>query len=150
MKTTIALEFLKRGYYIADDTMRVMHAAIGYETFNGLDNQILVMRDKTGAEIFNFPWESIMDDNREWQVAKRIVSESTSYTPEAFKYIDVNDENIISLLLETMDDIDSEKEEPKSKSEVVKEAVEKYVNGDKEVTFSDLVNVFSDLIKEDR
>lgn len=150
MKTTIALEFLKRGYYIADDAMRVMHAAIGYEAFNGLDNQILVMRDKTGAEIFNFPWELIMDDNREWQVAKRIVSESTSYTPEAFKYIDVNDENIISLLLETMDDIDSEKEEPKSKSEVAKEAVEKYVNGDKEVTFSDLVNVFSDLFKEDR
>lgn len=150
MKTTIALEFLKRGYYIADDAMRVIHAAIGYEAFNGLDNQILVMRDKTGAEIFNFPWELIMDDNREWQVAKRIVSESTSYTPEAFKYIDVNDENIISLLLETMDDIDSEKEEPKSKSEVAKEAVEKYVNGDKEVTFSDLVNVFSDLFKEDR
>lgn len=150
MKTTIALEFLKRGYYIADDAMRIMHAAIGYENFDGLDNQILVMRDKTGAEAFNLSWELIIDDNREWQVARRIVSESTSYSPEAFKYIKVNDENIISLLLETMNDIDNKKEESKSKMELAKDAIEKYVNGDEKITFSDLANIFSDMLKEDK
>ena len=69
MKFSTAIEFIKNGYFVADDAMKKMGAAIGLiDNVSEIDNSIVVMKDDSGMEAF-FLDPSMIFDNREWYVA---------------------------------------------------------------------------------
>ena len=69
MKFSTAIEFIKNGYFVADDAMKKMGAAIGLiNNISEIDNSIVVMKDDSGMEAF-FLDPSMIFDNREWYVA---------------------------------------------------------------------------------
>ena len=69
MRFSTAIEFIKNGYFVADDAMKKMGAAIGLiNNISEIDNSIVVMKDDSGMEAF-FLDPSIIFDNREWYVA---------------------------------------------------------------------------------
>ena len=69
MKFSTAIEFIKNGYFVADDAMKKMGAAIGLiDNIWEIDNSIVVMKDDSGMEAF-FLDPSMIFDNREWYVA---------------------------------------------------------------------------------
>ena len=69
MKFSTAIEFIKDGYFVADDAMKKMGAAIGLiNNVSEIDNSIVVMKDDSGMEAF-FLDPSMIFDNREWYVA---------------------------------------------------------------------------------
>lgn len=68
MKFSTAIEFIKNGYFVADDAMKKMGVAIGLINVSEVDNSIVVMKDDSGMEIF-FLDPSMIFDNREWYVA---------------------------------------------------------------------------------
>ena len=69
MRFSTAIEFIKDGYFVADDAMKKMGAAIGLiNNVSEIDNSIVVMKDDSGMEAF-FLDPSMIFDNREWYVA---------------------------------------------------------------------------------
>ena len=69
MRFSTAIEFIKNGYFVADDAMKKMGAAIGLiNNISEIDNSIVVMKDDSGMEAF-FLDPSMIFDNREWYVA---------------------------------------------------------------------------------
>lgn len=76
MRFSTAIEFIKNGYFVADDAMKKMGAAIGLVEAPGIDNTILVMRDMSGMETFTLD-SSTLFDAREWYVAIEDEYEST-------------------------------------------------------------------------
>ena len=69
MRFSTAIEFIKEGYFVADDAMKKMGAAIGLiNNVSEIDNSIVVMKDDSGMEAF-FLDPSMIFDNREWYVA---------------------------------------------------------------------------------
>lgn len=69
MRFSTAIEFIKNGYFVADDAMKKMGAAIGLiNNVSEIDNSIVVMKDDSGMEAF-FLDPSMIFDNREWYVA---------------------------------------------------------------------------------
>lgn len=68
MKFSTAIEFIKNGYFVADDAMKKMGVAIGLINVSEVDNSIVVMKDDSGMEVF-FLDPSMIFDNREWYVA---------------------------------------------------------------------------------
>lgn len=69
MKFSTAIEFIKNGYFVADDAMKKMGAAIGLiDNVSEIDNSIVVMKDDSGMEAF-FLDPSMIFDNREWYIA---------------------------------------------------------------------------------
>ena len=69
MRFSTAIEFIKNGYFVADDAMKKMGAAIGLiDNIWEIDNSIAVMKDDSGMEAF-FLDPSMIFDNREWYVA---------------------------------------------------------------------------------
>ena len=68
MRFSTAIEFIKKGYFVADDAMKKMGAAIGLINVSEVDNSIVVMKDDSGMEVF-FLDPSMIFDHREWYVA---------------------------------------------------------------------------------
>lgn len=68
MRFSTAIEFIKNGYFVADDAMKKMGVAIGLINVSEVDNSIIVMKDDSGMEVF-FLDPSMIFDNREWHVA---------------------------------------------------------------------------------
>ena len=69
MKFSTVIEFIKNGYFVADDAMKKMGAAIGLiNNISEIDNSIVVMKDDSGMEAF-FLDPSMIFDDREWYVA---------------------------------------------------------------------------------
>ena len=69
MRFSTAIEFIKNGYFVADDAMKKMGAAIGLiDNVSEIDNSIVVMKDDSGMEAF-FLDPSMIFDNREWYIA---------------------------------------------------------------------------------
>lgn len=69
MRFSTAIEFIKNGYFVADNAMKKMGAAIGLiDNIWEIDNSIVVMKDDSGMEAF-FLDPSMIFDNREWYVA---------------------------------------------------------------------------------
>ena len=69
MRFSTAIEFIKNGYFVADDAMKKMGAAIGLiNNISEIDNSIVVMKDDSGMEAF-FLDPSMIFDNREWYIA---------------------------------------------------------------------------------
>lgn len=69
MRFSTAIEFIKNGYFVADDAMKKMGVAIGLiDNVSEIDNSIVVMKDDSGMEAF-FLDPSMIFDNREWYVA---------------------------------------------------------------------------------
>lgn len=85
MKFSTAIEFIKNGYFVADDSMKKMGAAIGLiEVPDIIDNAILVMRDVSGMETFTLDSSTLFDD-REWYVA---IEDKDEYTYNYYKMDD--------------------------------------------------------------
>ena len=68
MRFSTAIEFIKKGYFVADDAMKKMGVAIGLINVSEVDNSIVVMKDDSGMEVF-FLDPSMIFDHREWYVA---------------------------------------------------------------------------------
>ena len=69
MRFSTAIEFIKNGYFVADDAMKKMGVAIGLiDNVSEIDNSIVVMKDDSGMEAF-FLDPSMIFDNREQYVA---------------------------------------------------------------------------------
>lgn len=86
MRFSTAIEFIKEGYFIADDAMKKMGAAIGLVDVPVIDNVILVMKDDSGMETF-FLDPSMIFDNREWYVA---IEDEDEYSYNYYKMDDSN------------------------------------------------------------
>lgn len=86
MRFSTAIEFIRRGYFVADEAMKINGYAIGLKEIKGLDHAILVLEDKTGMELFNLEPEITFDDTKEWEVAIRINN--------TFEYLKFNDDDI--------------------------------------------------------
>ena len=84
MRFSTAIEFIKNGYFVADDTMKKMDAAIGLVDVPDIDNAILVMRDVSGMETFTLDSSTLFDD-REWYVA---IEDRDEYTYNYYKMDD--------------------------------------------------------------
>lgn len=84
MRFSTAIEFIKNGYFVADDTMKKMGAAIGLVEIPDIDNTILVMRDVSGMETFTLD-SSTLFDAREWYVA---IEDEDEYT---YNYYNMDD-----------------------------------------------------------
>lgn len=88
MRFSTAIEFIKDGYFIADDAMKKMGAAIGLVDVSDIDNAILVMKDDSGMEAF-FLDPSMIFDNREWYVA---IEDEDEYE-YSYNYYKIDDSN---------------------------------------------------------
>lgn len=87
MKFSTAIEFIKNGYFVADDAMKKMGAAIGLiDNVSEIDNSIVVMKDDSGMEAF-FLDPSMIFDNREWYVA---IEDEYEYSYNYYKMDDSN------------------------------------------------------------
>lgn len=86
MRFSTAIEFIKNGYFVADDAMKKMGAAIGLVEVPDIDNDILVMRDVSGMETFTLD-SSILFDDREWYVA---IEDEDEYSYNYYKKDDSN------------------------------------------------------------
>lgn len=69
MRFTTAIEFIKNGYFVADEAMTKMEAAIGLVELPELDTPILVMKDTEGMEPFTLEPNIIFDNDTVWCVA---------------------------------------------------------------------------------
>ena len=87
MRFSTAIEFIKNGYFVADDAMKKMGAAIGLiDNISEIDNSIVVMKDDSGMEAF-FLDPSMIFDNREWYVA---IEDEYEYSYNYYKMDDSN------------------------------------------------------------
>lgn len=87
MRFSTAIEFIKNGYFVADDAMKKMDAAIGLiNNVSEIDNSIVVMKDDSGMEAF-FLDPSMIFDNREWYVA---IEDEYEYSYNYYKMDDSN------------------------------------------------------------
>ena len=87
MRFSTAIEFIKNGYFVADDAMKKMGAAIGLiDNIYEIDNSIVVMKDDSGMEAF-FLDPSMILDNREWYVA---IKDEYEYSYNYYKIDDSN------------------------------------------------------------
>lgn len=87
MRFSTAIEFIKDGYFIADDAMKKMGTAIGLiNNISEIDNSIVVMKDDSGMEAF-FLDPSMIFDNREWYVA---IEDEDEYSYNYYKIDDSN------------------------------------------------------------
>lgn len=87
MRFSTAIEFIKNGYFVADDAMKKMGAAIGLiDNVSEIDNSIVVMKDDSGMEAF-FLDPSMIFDNREWYVA---IEDEYEYSYNYYKMDDSN------------------------------------------------------------
>lgn len=87
MRFSTAIEFIKNGYFVADDAMKKMGAAIGLiDNVSEIDNFIVVMKDDSGMEAF-FLDPSMIFDNREWYVA---IEDEYEYSYNYYKMDDSN------------------------------------------------------------
>lgn len=87
MRFSTAIEFIKNGYFVADDAMKKMGAAIGLiDNVSEIDNSIVVMKDDSGMEAF-FLDPSMIFDNREWYVA---IEDEYGYSYNYYKMDDSN------------------------------------------------------------
>ena len=87
MRFSTAIEFIKNGYFVADDAMKKMGAAIGLiDNVSEIDNSIIVMKDDSGMEAF-FLDPSMIFDNREWYVA---IEDECEYSYNYYKMDDSN------------------------------------------------------------
>ena len=86
MRFSTAIEFIKNGYFVADDAMKKMGAAIGLINVSEVDNSIVVMKDDSGMEVF-FLDPSMIFDNREWYVA---IEDEYDYSYNYYKMDDSN------------------------------------------------------------
>lgn len=87
MRFSTAIEFIKNGYFVADDAMKKMGAAIGLiNNISEIDNSIVVMKDDSGMEAF-FLDPSMIFDNREWYVA---IEDEYEYSYNYYKMDDSN------------------------------------------------------------
>lgn len=85
MRFSTAIEFIKNGYFVADDAMKKMGAAIGLiDSVSEIDNSIVVMKDDSGMEAF-FLDPSMIFDNREWYVA---IEDEDEYSYNYYKMDD--------------------------------------------------------------
>lgn len=84
MRFSTAIEFIKNGYFVADDTMKKMGTAIGLVEVPNIDNTILVMKDDSGMETFTLD-SSTLFDAREWYVA---IEDKDEYTYNYYKMDD--------------------------------------------------------------
>ena len=85
MKFSTAIEFIKNGYFVADDAMKKMGAAIGLiNNVSEIDNSIVVMKDDSGMEAF-FLDPSMIFDNREWYV---VIEDEYEYSYNYYKMDD--------------------------------------------------------------
>lgn len=84
MRFSTAIEFIKNGYFVADDTMKKMDAAIGLVDVPGIEDAVLVMRDASGMETFTLDLSTLFDD-REWYVA---IEDKDEYTYNYYKMDD--------------------------------------------------------------
>lgn len=85
MRFSTAIEFMKNGYFVADDAMKKMGSAIGLVEVPDIDNTVLVMKDASGMETFTLD-SSMLFDAREWYVAIESEHENT------YNYCKVEDE----------------------------------------------------------
>lgn len=88
MRFSTAIEFIKNGYFVADDAMKKMGAAIGLVDVPVIDNSIVVMKDDSGMEAF-FLDPSMIFDNREWYVA---IEDEDEYK-YSYNYYKIDDSN---------------------------------------------------------
>lgn len=87
MRFSTAIEFIKNGYFVADDAMKKMGAAIGLiNNISEIDNSIIVMKDDSGMEAF-FLDPSMIFDDREWYVA---IEDEDEYSYNYYKIDDSN------------------------------------------------------------
>lgn len=87
MEFSTAIEFIKDGYFVADDAMKKMGAAIGLiNNISEIDNSIVVMKDDSGMEAF-FLDPSMIFDNREWYVA---IEDEDEYSYNYYKIDESN------------------------------------------------------------
>lgn len=86
MRFSTAIEFIKNGYFVADDAMKKMDVAIGLIYVPEVDNSIAVMKDDSGMEVF-FLDPSMIFDNREWYVA---IKDEYEYSYNYYKIDDSN------------------------------------------------------------
>ena len=84
MRFSTAIEFIKNGYFVADDTMKKMGMAIGLVETPNIDNTVLVMKDMSGMETFTLD-SSTLFDAREWYVA---IEDKDEYTYNYYKMDD--------------------------------------------------------------
>ena len=103
MRFSTAIEFIKNGYFVADDAMKKMGAAIGLiDNVSEIDNSIVVMKDDSGMEAF-FLDPSMIFDNREWYVAIEDEYENS------YNYYKMDDSNR-TINFDTFDDAIESKE----------------------------------------
>ena len=103
MRFSTAIEFIKNGYFVADDAMKKMGAAIGLiDNISEIDNSIVVMKDDLGMEAF-FLDPSMIFDNREWYVAIEDEYENS------YNYYKMDDSNR-TINFDTFDDAIESKE----------------------------------------
>ena len=103
MRFSTAIEFIKNGYFVADDAMKKMGAAIGLiDNISEIDNSIVVMKDDSGMEAF-FLDPSMIFDNREWYVAIEDEYENS------YNYYKMDDSNR-TINFDTFDDAIESKE----------------------------------------
>lgn len=87
MRFSTAIECIKDGYFVADDAMKKMGAAIGLiNNISEIDNSIVVMKDDSGMEAF-FLDPSMIFDNREWYIA---IEDEDEYSYNYYKMDDSN------------------------------------------------------------
>lgn len=85
MRFSTAIECIKDGYFVADDAMKKMGAAIGLiNNISEIDNSIVVMKDDSGMEAF-FLDPSMIFDNREWYIA---IEDEDEYSYNYYKMDD--------------------------------------------------------------
>ncbi len=69
MRFSTAIEFIKNGYFVADDAMKKIGVAIGLVDITEIDDPVLVMGDCSGGMETFFLDPSIIFNDKDWYVA---------------------------------------------------------------------------------
>lgn len=69
MRFSTAIEFIKNGYFVADDAMKKIGVAIGLVDIAEIDDPVLVMGDCSGGMETFFLDPSIIFNDKDWYVA---------------------------------------------------------------------------------
>ena len=154
MRFSTAIEFIKDGYFVADDAMKKMGAAIGLiNNISEIDNSIVVMKDDSGMEAF-FLDPSMIFDNREWYIA---IEDEDEYSYNYYKMDDSNytidfdafDDAIESEICECCCTIDNSKDTKEEKEKRIFELQKEFLSKTTQLIYeSDLtkkIKLYNDL-----
>ena len=149
MRFSTAIEFIKNGYFVADDAMKKMGAAIGLINVPEVDNSIVVMKDDSGMEAF-FLDPSMIFDNREWYVA---IEDEDEYSYNYYKKDDsnhtINFDAIESEICECCCTVDNSKDTKEEKEKRIFELQKEFLSKTTQLIYeSDLtkkIKLYNDL-----